>query len=80
MVTPKQKEEDQEGERLTTELIKELLSQETNQAPDKSNETKYRPVVSPQTERLLAGVGFKREVCLPKWNEHHDGVVYETGQ
>ena len=80
MVAPKQEKQEEEGEWLTKGQFKNLLSQKTKQVSEIPNKTEYRPVSSPQTEVLLAGIVLERQVSLSEWNQHHNCVVYQAGQ
>lgn len=57
-----------------------LLSEETKNVFEEGNETEYGPIVSPQTEGLLAGIVLEGEVSLTKGNQNYDSVVNETSE
>ena len=61
-------------------MNKELLSEETNEVSEIANETKDGPVICPQTESLLIGVGLVGEVSLSQRNDDYDCVVDETSE
>lgn len=56
-----------------------LLSEKSEEVSEISNETENRPIVSPETEGLLACVALERQICLSEWNQHHNCVVDQTG-
>jgi hypothetical protein len=61
-------------------LTKELLGEETNKVPEIADETEDGPVVAPETEGLVVGVGLEGEVSFPERNDDYHCVVDEAGE
>ncbi len=61
-------------------MSKELLGKETDEVPEIADETEDGPVVSPEAERLVVGVGLEGEVGFSQRNKDHYSVVNQAGE